>query len=585
MITALLYLQWHSFKNRLTMRFKRLKQPKYLFGALVGGLYFYWYFFRVLLSPRHHGHEYSLISTTDPVDPLFYESIGALVFFVFILLTWVIPRKRAALSFSEAEVAFLFPAPVTRRTLIHFKLMRSQMRILFTVLFLTIVSSRFGTSGHWLIHAAGWWIILFTLNLHTLGASFSITMLMDHGISTWKRRGAVLLAVVALLGFVVFWVGRTFPQLTAADLTNLETIKAYAQQAFASGPLPYLLYPFQLAVRPWLASDWPAFLLALGPALLVMLLHYLWVIRSDVAFEEASVEASQKLAEKLAAVRAGNWRNAGKKLKQKRAPFQLQPTGPAFMALFWKNLINAGNAFTARTWVSVTVFVVVLSFSFHGFGSSSSWTLVVGMGAAMFGAWTLLLGPQLVRQDFRHDLPQMDMLKVFPLRGWQVALGEILAPAVILAALQWLLIIVAVICLAPLAKGNFSPGLVIVIGAGAALVAPMFNLISLVIPNAAVLLFPAWFQTGKDAPQGIEATGQRLIFALGQFLALIVALIPAAAVFAGFFFAVKYLAGVTPAVSVATVAAALVLAVEAILGVLLLGGLFQRFDISGEPAA
>jgi hypothetical protein len=316
-----------------------------------------------------------------------------------------------------------------------------------------------------------------------------------------------------------------------------------------------------------------------------MLLHYLWVIRSDVAFEEASVEASQKLAQKLAAIRAGNWRNAGKKLKPKRAPFQLHPTGPAYMALFWKNLINAGNAFTARTWIFVTIIVVVLSSSLHGSRSASSWTLVIGMGAAMFGAWTLLLGPQMIRQDFRHDLPQMDMLKVFPLRGWQVALGEILAPAVILTAIQWLLIIVAVVCLAPGAKGKFSPGLVLVIGAGAALVVPMFNLISLVIPNAAVLLFPAWFQTGKDAPQGIEATGQRLIFALGQFLAFAVALIPVAAVFAGIFFAVNYLAGVILAVTVATLAAAVVLAVEAALGVLLLGWLFQRFDISGEPAA
>jgi hypothetical protein len=585
MITALFYLQFHTVKNRLTMRFKRLKQPKYLFGALVGGLYFYWYFFRVLLAPHRHVNGYSAVTTASPADALFHEPIGALVLFVFIVLAWVLPHKRAALAFTEAEVAFLFPAPVTRRTLIHFKLIRSQMAILFSALFLTLLSSRFGANGHWLIRAAGWWVILFTLNLHTLAASFSVTMLMDRGISTWKRRLAVLLPVMALLGFVIFWVGREFPQLTAADLTNLDTIKAYAQQAFASGPLPYLLFPFQLVIRPYLASDWLAFLVALVPALLVMLLHYFWVIRSDVTFEEASVEASQKLAEKLAAMRAGNWRNAGKKLKQKRAPFQLHPTGPVFMALFWKNLINAGNTFTARTWISVTVFVVVLSVSMRGFGSASSWTFVVGMGAAMFGAWTLLLGPQMIRQDFRHDLPQMDMLKVFPLRGWQVALGEILAPAVILSAIQWLLIIVAVVCLAPLARGNFSPVLVLVLGLGAALVAPMFNLISLVIPNAAVLLFPAWFQTGKDAPQGIEATGQRLIFALGQFLAFIVALIPVVAVFAGIFFAVKFLAGVTLAVCAATVAAALVLAVEAGLGVLLLGWLFQRFDISGEPAA
>jgi len=197
MIAALTYLQWHTFKNRLTMRFKRLKQPKYLFGALVGGLYFYWYFFRLLLFPRGHNYGNAAAMATPPADALFYESIGALVFFVFIVMAWVLPHKRAALAFSEAEVAFLFPAPVTRRTLIHFKLMRSQMGILFSALFLTLISSRFGAHGHWLMRAAGWWVILFTLNLHILAASFSVTMLMDHGISTWKRRIAVLLPVIA----------------------------------------------------------------------------------------------------------------------------------------------------------------------------------------------------------------------------------------------------------------------------------------------------------------------------------------------------------------------------------------------------
>ena len=39
MIAALLYLQYHTFRNRLVSRFKRLKQPKYLIGAIVGGLY------------------------------------------------------------------------------------------------------------------------------------------------------------------------------------------------------------------------------------------------------------------------------------------------------------------------------------------------------------------------------------------------------------------------------------------------------------------------------------------------------------------------------------------------------------------
>ena len=52
-ISALLYLQYHSIRNRIVMRIKRLKQPKYLVGGIVGGLYFYWYFFRTLFgAPR-----------------------------------------------------------------------------------------------------------------------------------------------------------------------------------------------------------------------------------------------------------------------------------------------------------------------------------------------------------------------------------------------------------------------------------------------------------------------------------------------------------------------------------------------------
>jgi hypothetical protein len=144
---------------------------------------------------------------------------------------------------------------------------------------------------------------------------------------------------------------------------------------------------------------------------------------------------------------------------------------------------------------------------------------------------------------------------------------------------------VAATCGVPLARGEISGGLVLALGAGAAVVLPALNLISFIIPNAAVLLFPSWFQTGKDAPHGVEATGQRLIFALGQFLAFIVALIPAAAVFTGFFFLLKFLTNAVLAVPVASVAAALVLALEAGLGVMLLGWLFGRFDVSAEQTA
>src|SRR6266478_2726603 len=194
MIAALLYLQFHSIKNRLLLRIKRLRQPKYLFGAIVGGIYFYFYFFRYFFGFR--GGRGGFVSTATPENLALFESIGALVFLAVILLGWIFGNQRAALSFTEAEVAFLFPAPVSRRGLIHFKLLRSQIAILFTTVLLTLVSGRGG--GHPWLRMAGWWLVLSLLNLHLLGSSFARTLLLEHGISNWLRRVAILAVALAL---------------------------------------------------------------------------------------------------------------------------------------------------------------------------------------------------------------------------------------------------------------------------------------------------------------------------------------------------------------------------------------------------
>ena len=46
MLRALFYLRFTSFKNWLMVRGRRLRQPKYLIGAVVGCAYFYFFFFR-----------------------------------------------------------------------------------------------------------------------------------------------------------------------------------------------------------------------------------------------------------------------------------------------------------------------------------------------------------------------------------------------------------------------------------------------------------------------------------------------------------------------------------------------------------
>ena len=562
------------------MRIKRLKQPKYLAGGIVGGLYFYWYFFRTFFGTPTRGRGVTLVAS--PQNLALFESLGALILLTILLVAWIIPHQRAALTFTEAEVAFLFPAPISRRGLIHFKLLRSQMAILFTTLLLTLVTNRFG--GNAWIHAAGWWLIFSTLNLHFLGSSFARTMLLDRGITNWQRRLGILALVFLTAGVVIVWARQSMPAFEPSRFQNPDAIKEYAQQVLTAGPVPYLLYPLRLVVRPFLAPNPLAFLYALGPALLLLLAHYWWVVRSNVSFEEASVEASRNLAEKGAAVRTGNWQGARKPPKRKRAPFKLRPVGPPAVALLWKNLISAGHAFSLRMWISLAVFAVCGSVAMGHASGGSGLRPALGMIAAMLMAWSLLLGTQLLRQDFRQDLPMADILKSYPLRSWQLALGELLAPATALTGIQWFLLILVVGFLWQPAAAKIGWQSWVGLGFGAALVIPMLDLITLRIPNAAALLFPAWFQAAKGGGAGIEVTGQRLIFLIGQMLVFIVVLIPAAALFAGVFFLVKMLLGTATAIPLASIAAAIVLAVEAALGVMLLGWLFERYDVSAETA-
>jgi hypothetical protein len=120
------------------------------------------------------------------------------------------------------------------------------------------------------------------------------------------------------------------------------------------------------------------------------------------------------------------------------------------------------------------------------------------------------------------------------------------------------------------------------VGAGAALLFPALDLVILQIPNAAVLLFPAWFQSGKEAPQGFEASGQRIIVMLGSVIACFICLIPAGIAFSVVFFLMQMASGPFAAFPVASGTAALVLLAEAAGGIFLLGWLFERFDFSAE---
>jgi hypothetical protein len=157
----------------------------------------------------------------------------------------------------------------------------------------------------------------------------------------------------------------------------------------------------------------------------------------------------------------------------------------------------------------------------------------------------------------------------------------VLAPATILALLEWALILLAAGTLTGIEKYSWSVSQRIYVGIAAALLLPCLNLIGVLVQNAVVLLLPGWVQLGRDHQRGVEAMGQRLISSLATIVSLLIAAAPAALLFLVAWFAGHWLVG-QAIIPIAALIAALGLLAEAAIGIFLLGRVFDKFDASKE---
>lgn len=585
MLRALLYLRVKSLQNLVWSRLRRLRQPKYLVGAIVGVGYFYLMVFRHARPAARPRTGHSPLPTALPEDLLpTAVSLGGLILLGIVLLAWIVPGSQAGLAFSEAEIAFLFPAPVRRRTLIVWKLLNSQLAILLTAALITLFAGGWSyIGGNAWTHLFGWWVILATLNLHFTGSSFTMTRLLDRGITPWRRRFLVAALAAVTVAAVLAWLWRDLRGPRESDWVNFHTAAAYLDTLLATGPLPWLLLPAKLVVAPFLAPTVPAFLSALGPALLVFALHFWWVLRSEVSFEDASIARAEKRAAKIAAVREGNWRAASGALKARREPFRLDTPGRPELAFLWKNLLSTFPVFRLRTW-AVLAFAIVASYQWLEHQPAYRAALpVFAVVALSLGAYTIFLGPQLARQDLRADLGNADILKTYPLRGWQVILGEMLTPVAILTGVLWLVLLTLMLAVPPARLSWLTPGVRLTIGAALVPIVPVVCSLQLLVPNAAALLFPAWVQTMRNrSERGIEMLGQRIIFVSGQLLVVVLALLPAAAGAFALVFATQWLIGPIAAVALAGIGVLAILVAEVAAGLWWLGQRFEEFDLSAE---
>lgn len=513
--SAMLFLYARTFSNRLKSQLTRIRSPRYVAAVIMGVLYIWWALFR---NSRFGGGPLAMLARTDELVP---------VFAAFLLLSaarwWIFGAERSTLAFAPAEVQFLFPAPVSRRALIHAKLLRTQIAILLnTVIWSVLLRGDGGSLEGWR-RGFSLWIVFSVLALHRLGASIVRANAIEHENAGRRRSVVPLLVFAGLVGAVVYGLLSQYEALKVAAEAGMRAV-GNAILVALNQPIPsYALWPVRALLEPVFARSGALWITAAPIAFVILLLHYLWVVRLDASFEEAALEATQHRAERLQRFRTsqmGKSRSRGGKLA--RVP-KLALTGRPEVAIAWKNVAAAMRGGAWRT--QLIAFTLGLASLAIVTRSASARAGDVFLGVTMgWGAMLLFLGPLWMRFDLRLDLQRLAILKTMPLSGLQVVTAEIAGVTILHTLTVWSLMIVPLVMIILDPSLLTDSGLTIPILFSVALAVPVFNALMFAIQNGTALLFPAWVRLGAEA-RGFETMGQNLLTTGATTLVATVALV------------------------------------------------------------
>ena len=531
-----------SVRGRLLRRARLLRQPRYLIAFLAGLAYF-----ALVLFPRIFARS---SPSGLPSFPIAGEYEGALHLGLGLLLAavvtgaWLLVSARPALRLSETEIDFLLPAPVPRRDIILYSLLRQQTGIMTSVLVIYLVRGGGRVGGVTFAGAFGLWALLTLADLHL------------KGISLWKARIKELppqagwLRRAAAFGLATAWWLPVLAALRAAwQAANLSTFPedpgAFAlalARPIESGLAGKLLTPFTLLTRPMSGATGAVLPSSLGIALLLatVALHTVWVVRSRASFEEATLDRARRERARKGASRLER-ASRGLLKSRLREPFRLAPGGRPEAAILWKNLMVRGRTPLGRLALFLAVALVVATAMDVLFGQVVSAVLSLA-GIAMLGGVPLLAGV-ILRNDLRIDLLHVEVLRTWPLAGRRLVLAEILAPAVniFFTLLTGCVLLTSAVIgetwghrkdllqeLPPWVLGGAPPLLALPVLLGSALVAGMsVAFLSLALQNLAVLVLPSWIGLGGiSSRRGTAVLGQRMLMMIGYLLAMTVAALP-----------------------------------------------------------
>jgi hypothetical protein len=444
-----------------------------------------------------------------PRDPQRVREIMPLVLLGITLIMAVFSGGKI-ISFSAAEVDFLFPGPFSRHQLVLWKIAVSGFAALPLALIFSI----------WQVPNASMWIAAF-LGIWLawlLAQTLAMLILLARQAIMARRSAPVvrfgLIALLAVLLVAIIDILRPLVPMLQRDEFSLGQFLAHARRSL---PGRIVLAPFDVLTMTFTAECFAPDLLVWGGVSVGMIAVLIWlVLRLDSHFIETSLRASEAVHAAVQRVKRGGnpFGGTSRPIASLRVPMLpwLGGVGP----VAWRQMMLAARG--ARG------LLLVLALLLLGLGPLV-WMIAHRPRAApvpqdpgivmplliLTGVWMVFLLPSMLRFDFRSDLAHIENLKLLPIAPTRIAIGQMIAPALVLSILAYA-IIAALIASAPQRA--------LVPGAIALAFVPPLTILLIGIENAAFLMFPT-AQT-MTTPGDMTMIGRSMVvfFVKGMSMAL-----------------------------------------------------------------
>jgi hypothetical protein len=386
--------------------------------------------------------------------------LAILAFSLMSLLT--APEK--AINFQMAEVEFLFPGPFTRRQILLYKLVESAFVGSYTALIFSLAFRYWST--WWIAGWIGIWLSLLFVQLITMAVALVFQYIGERAYTLTRK---------LLLGGLILLVAAGLWQMAHSirGLSWLEMILEF-RETVAGRILLAPLEPFGRTIAA--ETLVPEFVLWAAAALAVNAALAFIVLWLDTNYLEAAAAASEKRYELISRARRGRTTAlASPNSVRLRLPVfpWLGGAGP----LAWRQSLHLVRS-SPRLVLVILIVAIVAGPGFFALRSEN--TEITGPAIGMI-VWLSFFVTAILPTGFRADLDYMDWLKMLPLSGMAVTIGELI-PAVLLITLLQAFILIG------LAAFEIIPVYLLAIAACVALPA---NLLFLTSENLLFLWYPA----------------------------------------------------------------------------------------------